>query len=552
MPADDAVKRRPKLSSVLYILRMSRSFEWRELVLALVALGLVAALALGPHIRHGGFYLDDWANAAGALQPPADPDFGSAVSYFADLTIYRPVLVLYVPLTYFIFGMDPDLHLAWAAILSVLASTMFYGVLRMLGVPWVHAGLIAALAIVFPWSDSTRLWATADQITLAITLAMAGVLMALAGLKRHSWAWHACAVGLYVLSILTYEVTLPLIVCGGVLYCTQVGWPAARIRWLIDIVAAAAAAIWVGTHTVRTGFGLADNLEHLKQMTLDAGTILGRSGLPIGPPHTALVLSAMALILAFGTATYFISRDRFEDKRVWGLRNWLFLAGAGLAVAVLGWTMFIPADPYYTPSVYGMTNRVNGLAAFGLILVVYGVLGVAGSLIGQVRPRIRGVASGVTVLCAVALMASYTHVLRRHIEIWNHAWVAESAAIQKIQKKLPQLPSGTTLVTSSYPAYQVPGVPILATTWDLDGMVKMEYDDNTLSAYPVLPGVSVVCRVGGVKLEGEGAPDVTRPYGEVRLFNLQTGEHAAPRSQSGCKRVAGRYIAGPLYLSPTY
>jgi hypothetical protein len=520
--------------------------------LALVALGFVALLALAPHLQHGGFYLDDWSNAAISLQPPGSPNFGNALSAYADMTIYRPVLVVYVPLTYFILGMHMHYHLALAACLAVLAATMFYGVLRTLGTPWVHAALLAALAIVFPWSDSTRLWATADQVSLSIFFMTAGLLIALLGLRRDSWRWHACAASLYLLSILTYEVTLPVVACAGALYCLQAGWRAARLKWLVDVAVALMAGIWVGAHTARTASGVAGDLAHLKQIVVAGGTILGRAGLPLGSTQTALVLSAIVACLWVGTVACLSFPDRFSAKRGWGLRNWLLLTGGGLVVAALGWTMFIPADPYYTPTIYGEVNRVNGLAAFGLILAVYGSFGIFGALVGQVRPKTTVLATSVTVLLGVVLLASYVHVLRRHIEIWNLAFFAETYALSKTREELPRLPHGTTVFASGYPANQSPGVPILDTTWDYDGMVKMEYDDSTLLASPVLPGLNLACRDPGVVLEREGTPEIVGAYGAVRLLNLETGHHSSPESRRQCQRVVGSYISGPLYLSPTY
>src|SRR4051794_1887037 len=149
-------------------LRLGRPLSGRELGLAWAALAILAILAFTPHIRHGGFYLDDWSNAAGALHPPGGPGIGNVLSYFDEITVYRPVLVVYVPLTYLVFGMNMGLHLAWAAALAVIVAAILYGLLRSLGVPWVHALLIAALVLLFPWFDSTRFWATADQVSLAI------------------------------------------------------------------------------------------------------------------------------------------------------------------------------------------------------------------------------------------------------------------------------------------------------------------------------------------------------------------------------------------------
>lgn len=61
--------------------------------------------------------------------------------------------------------------LAWTALLGVLVAVLLYGVLRTLGVPWFHAGPIAALTFVYPWSDSIRLWGSANPPPLSIALA---------------------------------------------------------------------------------------------------------------------------------------------------------------------------------------------------------------------------------------------------------------------------------------------------------------------------------------------------------------------------------------------
>ena len=180
--------------------------------------------------------------------------------------------------------MHIHLHDAWSVFVAVLAASVFYAVLRTLGVPWIHAWLIAALTIVFPWSDATRFWMTGDQVNLSIAIMGAGLLLALAGLKRNSWRHHAGAAALYLVSILTYEVTLPLIACMGFLYWLRAGWRAARYRWLTDLAVVVVAGSWVGSHTKRTTSGLGYDFEHLGEIVVRGGTILGRAGMPLGPP----------------------------------------------------------------------------------------------------------------------------------------------------------------------------------------------------------------------------------------------------------------------------
>lgn len=531
---------------------IDRSLTARELALAWIALAIVGALAFVPHIRHGGFYLDDWSNGAAALYPPGGSGFGHVLSYFSELTDYRPILILYVPLTYLVFGMHIAYHLAWSATLAILVAVLLYGVLRTLGVPWIHALFVAALVILYPWFDSTRLWATASQISLSLSFALGGLWVALTGLSRRSWGWHACAACLYLLSILTYEVTLPLIASAGALYVLQAGWRPARVRWGIDLMVAFAGAIWVGVHTQRTTSGLSGDIHHLGEIVTGGSTILGRTFYPDGAEHTSLVLVALGAVLAIGLIVYLASRSRLQNSSGWGLPGWLLLAFVGLIVAVLGWVMFIPADPYYTPAIWGDTNRVNGLAGIGLVILAYGTFGIVGTLITKLWQRAGMIGLAVTMVLGLALGLTYVKVLRRHITIWDAAYVAETRALDEVQATYPHLPQGTTVFTSSYPAYQTLGVPILSTTWDLNGMIKTRYEDGSLAGYPLVSGFTLACRANGLALTGEGVPSTIARYGRARLLNLQTEQHAEPKSQRECQSVMGSYVPGPLYLTYTY
>lgn len=527
----------------------------RDVALAWMGLAILCALAYAPHVRHGGFYLDDWSNAARAFWPGGGSDAGSVVSSFARVGIYRPVLVIYVPLTYWGFGMHMAQHLAWAAALAMLAAGTLYGILRTLGVPRVHAWIIAGLTIIYPWFDSTRLWETGDQLTLSITLALAGLWVALVGLDRRSWLWHACAAFLYLLSILAYEVTLPLIAAAGLLYTMRVGWRAARVRWGVDLAVALAGGLWVGAHTVRTKSGISGDIAHLKEIITSGGVILGRTLLPVGAQRTTLALGVLSVIVAAGLITHAYRRDRSAGRAGWGLREWLLLTGGGLLVAALSWVMFIPADPYYTPSIYGVTNRVNGLAGFGLVVAAYGMFGIVGALVGQVKPKVSAIAVVVTLALGALLGLTYVHVLRRHSQIWDAAYVTERSGLDQIRSQFAHLPHRTTLFVGGYPANQTLGVPIFSATWDLNGMIKTTYDDGTLSAYPVLLGSHLTCHATGIQLEGEGLENGAGrlvSYGSAQLMDLRTKQYAKPRNLPECRAVIDRYIPGPLYLSTAY
>jgi hypothetical protein len=519
----------------------------RELLTAWLLLALLGALAFGPHVKEGGFLLDDWPNANGSLQSGG---FGNAIEYFADLTLYRPVLVLYVPVTYEVFGTHMGLHLAWAGAIAIAVSFLLFAVLRTLGLPRVHAGLIAALVLLFPWADSTRMWATASQVTLGVSLALAGIWIALTALRLRSWRLHAVAMLLYALSILTYEIALPLIAAAGLLYVGTVGWRAAWKRWAVDLVLAFSGAAWVLSQTARKSSGIGDTLDHLWDIVVQGGGILGRTVIPLGPGHTTLALVGLAVLGLIGLAVWRRDRDRAAPGTT--MTPWLVLGGAGLLVAALGWAMFVPADPYYTPSVFGITNRVNGLAAIGLVLTVYAGLGIVGALGGRLGDRPARTATAVTVALAVALGVSYKAVVERHSDIWTQAYETEMAGAGKLKAAFPKLPDGTTLFTSGYPLNETLGVPIFSTTWDVDGLVKMQYKNPTLHALPMFPGSRLTCSRTGAALEGPGFTSGVAPYGRVRFLDVSAGRSASPRNRRECRRVAGSFGPGPLYLDYEY
>ncbi|HWC49143.1 MAG TPA: hypothetical protein VG448_09710 [Solirubrobacterales bacterium] len=526
----------------------------REVLLVLLVLLLVAAAALGPYISHGGFFLDDWADSAGTLYTPGGRTVGHVLSYFNNLFEYRPVLVVYTPLKYSILGTSIPLNLVWVTFMTVLVALLVFTILRTMGLPWAHAGLIAVLTLVYPWYDSLRFWVGTNPPLLGVFIAFVGIQVALIGVIRRSWRWHAAALVIYLLSVLAYELTAPVIVAAGFLYVMMMGFRSALSRWAADVVVVVTGLLWVGTHTDRPVSGFSNDLDHLWEIVKGGRDMIAWTFYPLGSsPRTGLVFVALGLVLIGGLIVYLYRRGNEVAPVVrWGLREWLLLGGAGLAVAALGWVMFIPADPYYTPSVFGATNRVNALSGYGLVILAYAVVAFGVAALGGLWRPLRRYATLVTVLLMVLLGAAWVHVLERHARSWEAAYRAERTALDRIEKQYPNLEPGTTLFASNYPSWQALGVPIFAYSWDLNGAVQDEYESSEISASPVLPNTALQCRADGIGLSGEEAPETFGSYGSVKLLDLSTGLHAAPRNRHQCEKVAPKFVPGPEYVQYEY
>src|SRR5918994_1097860 len=250
-PRGDPVSDRRLSSQRAVLARATRrsGISAGEMVVCFLVLLGAGVLAFGSHVLHGGFISDDWSIAS----TYRNRGYGGLVLELArTVAPGRPVLDLLQPLPHAVFGLHFGFHLGLALLLGVAASLCFYLLLRTLSFEPLHAAVIALLALVFPWSDSIRLWPTLSISNVAICLYLLGTVVALRGLDagpRRALRAHAPAAVLYLLSLLTYEVVGCAILLSGLLYRTRAGWRRVFPRWLTD---AALVLVMLGVDAILT------------------------------------------------------------------------------------------------------------------------------------------------------------------------------------------------------------------------------------------------------------------------------------------------------------
>jgi hypothetical protein len=523
----------------------------RELWIAAGLLLLAGCVMYVPHVVNGGFTVDDWGHAATGRYFRE----GILAHYWA-FTDNRPVLVAYVPLTFILFGPHAWVHLAWSLLLAVGLSTALYTLLRRLGMASRHAGAIALLVLLFPWSDTARFWATASHINLGITFGIAGVLVAFrgfdqleAGRSHRELALHLGAVALYALSVLTYEIAGVVLLFAGALYLTRAPWRVVRTRWAADSAVVLACLAWTGIRGDRERPPLDQMLEHAEQLAKGAATVFSQASMPFGTLDRRVAVALLATIALSALVVWSLQRADDDAKPV--LRRWLVTLGCGLGVAIAGWILYIPADPYYQIDAPGVGNRTNVMAAIGVVTVVYSTFILAVTLLFRGTPNWKRSAAILSTVLAVLLAFGYAQDTRKDQQAWAHAADRSDQMLANIETALPDPPPESTIYTFNYPGSYAPGVIIFSFSWDLNGAIKLAYDDPTLIGYPILEGTTMRCGPDSV---GPTGPEWTEPqnalYGKAFFVDVAGVRSESIDSRRQCLRAVSRFAPGPLIVVP--
>jgi hypothetical protein len=507
-----------------------------ELTVCLVVLVAAGVLAFGSHVLHGGFISDDWA----AADNYRNRGYGGFALHLArDVGPGRPVLDALQPLPHAVFGLNFGLHLGLAVLLGVAASFCFYVLLRTLDLEPVPSGVIAVLALVFPWSDSTRLWPTLSIANVGICLYLLGTVAALRGLdpgRRRGLRGHAPAAALYVLSLLTYEVVGCAILLSGLLYRTRAGWRRVRSRWIVDatIVIVILGIDAVLTAQVRDVATLGERLGAVEPFIRDGLALFTSMFLP----SSASTRTAKLIVLLVAVAVAVAAVRQARDPSRAALRRWLLLATGATIGVVAAYVMFLGSS--LLPLTSGIDNRTNILAGFGFATLAYATVMTIGELAAPRRGQAWVLLVGVAT-CLVA--AGFVDRLRADISNWDRAAASQQRLLTALERTLPRPPRGSTIYSFNYPAQSAPGVPIFAKSWDLTGAARLIWHDPSLRAFPIAGDGRVVCGPAGVSVP---ALD-TRPsrYESSVFVDVSASRAEFVRSRARCHSLSTRFRPGP-------
>jgi len=523
------------------LLRSSSRRRSRELAYAGASLVGVGLLVYASYVRHGGFYEDDWGNASLYRERGY---WEMASDFWLHEKPWRPVLAFLLPLPHALFGLTPSYHLATGLVLAILASLAFFVFLRAVGIEFRHAIALALLALVFPWSDALRLWATGSLNNIAPMTYFLGAAAALHALRLgpaqqpRRKALHALSVVLYLVSLFTYEIAAPAIALSGLLYRARVPWSALRTRWLLD---AAMVLVWLVAvvypssrlHDVRS---VNDRLTAVPESVAQATSLFARMFLPRGVSSpVAELLALIAALVIVGTA---LRRIRNRDDRE--LRTWLLRASAGVCAVGVGQVMFLGYGLYALAE--GPENRVNALSTYGFVVAAYSVVALLCLLVAR-----SGVPSFSILLVGGTLLLGLGFIDRVRADAGrNEASAAQQREqLAALRRVLPSIPPHTTVFTFGHSLTSGHGIPILEAPWVFTAAVRLRWDDPSLTvASAVGKDVSCAQHEARVAFHVAGSDEVyAARYGSAEFVDLSIPSVRHVDSRRHCREALAAFQA---------
>jgi hypothetical protein len=334
------------------------------------------------------------------------------------------------------------------------------------------------------------------------------------------------------------------------LYLHRAGWRRALRRSVIDALVVAGPAYYIASKSKipQAGSDLRTRISRIRTI-FDQGLTAATRALD---PHLgvarwlSLLIGSVVFLAAVGYAL------RGPDPAVRReLRRWVLAIPAGFVLLAAAYAIYIPADPYYVPLQPGVGNRVNVLAAIGLVILAVAVVVLTATLIAAVLPAERRAlaAGGIAGLALCLIGAGYVNTVRADAGRYDRAFTQEQAVLGFVHARLAPPPHGSTIYVVGAPIFEAPGVPVFAASWDFRGAVDYIYGDRSLIGYPILPGVTFVCAAHDMYPTGGGfGPGNGAHYGLAFVVNTTTQRVTAIRNRSACVAAAATAVPGPFQL----
>jgi hypothetical protein len=526
-----------------------------ELLVFLLIQTVATGLLLFQHIVKSGFYSDDYSYQATFRYEDHVGGFWHAFHYteHSGPLLGRPLLAVYLTLIEWAFGDHPERYLIWAAILAIVFSVVVYLALRSLRMRPVDAGMIALFVLVFPASDSTRIWSIISDAQVAMSFVVLGVCCRMKSFTlqgRAQFWWRVLALALVVIGMITYELTFVAMLLVGVLYLTRVSWRRALVEVVIDWIVLAMVYALVLSHSTATRLSTSQTIDHGWTIVKQSVTLYTSTALPFRSTAAGLAVTGLIIV----AAVFFTRTLEAEDPVRRQLRWWLVAIGIAFVILVGAYAEYAPSATYYVPLATGEESRTNAFAALPMLIIVYGLCILTGTMV--FRSLGQGRTATVAVLAlTVSLGIGYTVKMAGDLRLWDSAYNRAQQTLTAFRAQEPRLPRNALVVFYGQPIEEVYGIPVWAHLWDLTAALELAYKDHSIRGRAGFSGSELICHAKTAQFTNQYSPSgLALPsdhtiYGKIFLYNSVTNVVNAPQNRAQCVTDSAALAASP---SPLY
>jgi hypothetical protein len=478
------------------------SSQTKEKLLDCLFLGSAVFASMILYVEQLGFYSDDWSFIGNFTTSANQSLVGLIQTATTPNTLMRPMQNSYDALLFLLFGLHPLGYQLVNGVVFLAIVILFYLVLRRLNLFRSLAVAVPLMFALLPNYATDRFWYAAFQVNLSLLLYLTSLycgLRAIAGDTKRVITWKAVSLVSLLLSVLSYEVVLPLTLVNLLLYLSphrgssdkgRKRSPSQAAFIALNLIVFAYLIIFKAATTTRLGkLNLPGDVERVVLSTIHTNFGTWGVGLPHiwaesmsrhSSPATLFVAAALGVAI-WAYLYYLLSRPPRVLLRRAYLRN---LAISGFAIFLAGYAIFYTNNKIgFSPT--GIDNRVAIVAALGVACTFVGGIGWLIRFIPSERTFRFLFSILIAVVCtggflAIDTMASY----------WIDAGKKQQAVLTDIRNYFPELPSGSTLILDGVCPYSGPGI-VFESQWDLVGALQAYYHDGTLRADIVTPRLQV-------------------------------------------------------------
>lgn len=481
-----------------------KNFKDVPLIADCVILFVLELVSTLPYLFGLGFYSDDWEYLATLVH---SSDQGLAAMFrqmiqLDDHFLIRPMQLLFFVLGFKAFGQNPLPYHILSSIILGLAVVFLYPALREMRVPRAWAVVIALVFGFLPHYSADRFWISSHQATECLAFALLGIWALKRSVrleKKQSLKWAALGIAALILSILSYEVAVGLILASlGMVVWLAFSQKHASLKARFTRVGVPVGAGFAFLFALLIKSRVQSTLVYHHHFFQRLGTLTWHVAVQAVLfnfwtycLHMPVVLMSLyrdsalqfpgvatAAFIALAVTVYlwrYVEPFPIPDFRECG---WLILAG--FVLFGLGFGLFL-SDVTEDFNTAGLANRVTIAAAIGAACVLVALASLLCSPVKGEAARARVFSVLIGLICAANSL-----VVSGMGFFWVNAASQQAVILRSVAALMPPLPQGSEVLLDGFCRYDGPAV-VFEAPWDAAGALQITLKDDSLWSAVVSP-----------------------------------------------------------------